>query len=636
MSVNRIELNASTVPVKSATIFQSSTAEVTRTLAVELKTGQNVVEVSGISSVVNSESPRINSAAADVRVLDVVCTRKPGDAPDLLDDERSTEIQSLIAEGRALEAERRVHEEEVVLLNDAGRLVTTDRGDSTPPELLKFIDAHAQRKLALRKTILSLDERIKELEKKLWLLRKSRKGEATTVVTATVIAKVDRKVDLKLTYLVSGVSWTPFYDLHATTADTQPSADVFMHYCATITQSTGEDWTDATLTLSTARSQAQTRLSVPTLKPLKIKRGNAMAPKVRLSGGVFGNGNAPQMAQSNQGFGLFGLAQQAQATPLASTFGPNGAGRGGFAGSSAGVGRGTYGGFGGFGGTSNAPQEVLVQTAFQAQEPAVPAFPAPAPVDPEQPPAFVEFVPPSVPTRSSLSVSYRVDGTVNLPSDGQEHKLTIAVLPFKASLKYTCVPRHSQAVFIVGAVKNTSEYELLAGPVNVFMDNSFVSKTAVGFIAVDESFGCVLGVDTSLKVEYRHSTKTEHEERRSFAEPNKTTTRTVTTTITNRHQFDIAQVLVRDAIPLGDEDEQIAVHLKKPEGLASAEEGKDVAVALEGGQTAKVRWTKVVDGKGGEKDGFYEWLCAVPAGKKIALEAQWGIKAPSKMEWIEA
>ncbi|KAI0667914.1 hypothetical protein C8Q78DRAFT_1174843 [Trametes maxima] len=616
MSVNRITLKASTVPVNSATIFQSSTAEVTRTLAVELKTGQNVVEVSGISSVVNPESPRIISAAADVRVLDVVCTRKPGDAPDLLDDERSAEIQSLIAKGRALEAERQVHEEEVALLNDAGSLVATKHDGLNPSELLKFVDAHAQRKLALRKAILDLGERIKELEKKLWLLRDARKGEATTIVTVTVIAKVDRKVDLKLTYLVSGVSWTPFYDLHATTADRQPSADVFMHYCATITQGTGEDWTDATLTLSTARSQAQTRLSVPTLKPLKIRSGNAMASTP--SGGVFGN--APQMAPSVQGFGLFGMAQQAQTAPVVPAFG--------------------RGAFGGFGGTSNATQEapagtLPVQTAFQAQEPAVLAVQAPAPADPEQPQVFAEFVPPSVPTRSSLSVSYRVDGTVNLPSDGREHRLTIAVLPFKASLKYTSVPRHSQAVFIVGAVKNTSEYELLAGPVNVFMDNSFVSKTAVGFIAVNESFGCVLGVDTSLKVEYQHSAETEHEERRSFAEPNKTTTRTVKTTITSRHQFDIAQVLVRDAIPLGNEDEQIAVRLKKPEGLAEAEEGQDVAVTLEGGHTVKVRWTKVIDGRGGEKDGFYEWVCAVPAGKKITLEAQWDVKAPIKTQWTE-
>ena len=45
-------------------------------------------------------------------------------------------------------------------------------------------------------------------------------------------------------------------------------------------------------------------------------------------------------------------------------------------------------------------------------------------------------------------------------------------------------PRRSSS--IEGTVKNTSEYELLAGPVRVFMDDGFATKT-------------------SLNVNYRHS-----------------------------------------------------------------------------------------------------------------------------------
>ena len=43
-----------------------------------------------------------------------------------------------------------------------------------------------------------------------------------------------------------------------------------------------------------------------------------------------------------------------------------------------------------------------------------------------------------------------------------------------------CVPKMDKSVFVEASVKNTSEYELLAGPVAVFMDGGFVTKTTLG------------------------------------------------------------------------------------------------------------------------------------------------------------
>lgn len=171
-----------------------------------------------------------------------------------------------------------------------------------------------------------------------------------------------------------------------------------------------------------------------------------------------------------------------------------------------------------------------------------------------------------------------------------------------------------------------------------FIINLRTNEQHLQFIAVNESFPCVLGVDTSLKVTYRQSSKTEHEPRRNFAEPHKTIARTAITTITNQHAHAVTELVVRDAIPLGNEDVQVAVMLRKPAGLAEAVQGAEVAVKLaepQEGVTAKVRWTKVEDGRGGEKDGLYEWVCAIPPGKKISLEAQWDVKGPSDVLWSE-
>ena len=95
----------------------------------------------------------------------------------------------------------------------------------------------------------------------------------------------------------------------------------------------------------------------------------------------------------------------------------------------------------------------------------------------------------------------------------------------------------------------------------------------------------MLGIDTALKVSYSQKSHTTHEPPRSFAEPTKTTTRTVTTVVKNAHQFDVSALVVRDVIPLGDQDANIKVMLHKPEGLAQAKDGEEVAVDL--GENAK-------------------------------------------------
>ncbi|KAI0323509.1 hypothetical protein GY45DRAFT_1332481 [Cubamyces sp. BRFM 1775] len=599
MFINSISLRASSIPVRSATIFQSSTAELTRCVTIELKNGRNMLEISGLSSKVDTESPRFSGAPGGVRILDVVCRRKPRDAPETPEDERSAEIRRLKAQRRALQEEQEVRQEEISLLNDSARLVTNNGHNHNPDhdKLLAFMDTYVQRKVGIQKARQGLYQQIEEIDKKIYALNNARKGETTTIVTATIIATSDCKVDLNLTYLVSGVTWRPFYDLHATSVDGQPSPDVSLRYCVVITQITGEDWDNTALTLSTASSQALRQLTVPALNPHRIiiPGSSADVPPPRLMRRA-GTIRARRVAADDDADVLPPPPDEDALDVQATSF-------------------------------ANQPSatQYPVHTMLLAS-----AAPVPPPV------------PPSLANRNALSVVYRVQGAVSLPSDGEEHRLTIATLDFKAKLKYMCVPRQRPTVYIVAKVKNTSEYDLLSGPVNVFMNDSYVTKTVIPFITMNESFPCVLGVDTSLKVSYVQDEKTEYEPKRNFAEPQKTTTKALHVTVTNLHKFDIGKLVIRDAIPLGNGEDKVAVVLHKPEGLAESKDGQHVTINLnpdgsaEGTKaTAKVRWQKVVDGKGGEKDGLFEWVCAVPAGETIGLEAQWDIKAPSDTQWQE-
>ena len=127
-----------------------------------------------------------------------------------------------------------------------------------------------------------------------------------------------------------------------------------------------------------------------------------------------------------------------------------------------------------------------------------------------------------------------------------------------------------------------------------------------------------------------------HEAARSFAEASKTTTHTARITVLNGHTFDVDGIIVRDVLPHGDADAKILVTLRKPEGLALAKDGEEVALQMmDESLNVNARWTKVEDGKGGEKDGMFEWVCRVGSGKKLELEAEWDIKTPGALEWEE-
>ena len=63
----------------------------------------------------------------------------------------------------------------------------------------------------------------------------------------------------------------------------------------------------------------------------------------------------------------------------------------------------------------------------------------------------------------------------------------------KPTFEYETVPKLSQHAFLKAKVKNESHYPLLAGPANVFLDQSFVTKTSLKSVSPNEEFSCSLG-----------------------------------------------------------------------------------------------------------------------------------------------
>ncbi|MDF5709972.1 MAG: mucoidy inhibitor MuiA family protein [Nostoc sp. S4] len=93
-----------------------------------------------------------------------------------------------------------------------------------------------------------LDKQLQALYASLQKIQTPHPKESLSLVVAVEVTG-EGEFELELSYLVNRASWTPLYDLRfSTTSDI-----VHLSYLAEITQSSGEDWIGANLTLSTAK-----------------------------------------------------------------------------------------------------------------------------------------------------------------------------------------------------------------------------------------------------------------------------------------------------------------------------------------------------------------------------------------------
>ena len=188
-------------------------------------------------------------------------------------------------------------------------------------------------------------------------------------------------------------SWSPLYDLYATSEGGKPSKSVSLHYRVNLQQSTGEDWNDAKLILSTSATD-MLDAGVPGSNTLTIQ------PKVR-----------PQPAAPPPPIG----SHRAQA--VRKSTGDRGRG--------------------------------VVQSFFVSALPPT-QVPVPMQAPPIPLPALAQTA--AIVSKSPMAVNYTVDEYTTIHSNHLEHKVLVAIIPFEAAISHITSPRKSPITYLqVGA-----------------------------------------------------------------------------------------------------------------------------------------------------------------------------------------
>ncbi|MCP4158131.1 MAG: mucoidy inhibitor MuiA family protein [bacterium] len=204
----------------------------------------------------------------------------------------------------------------------------------------------------------------------------------------------------------------------------------------------------------------------------------------------------------------------------------------------------------------------------------------------------------------ATSVIFTIDGKSTIKSGKTKHKVNIGSHDFPVHFRYSTIPKLKAYAYLKAKIVNKSPYPLLPGQSTIFLDNTFVTKSHMKKVAVNQDFWTFLGVDEGISVDYKVLDPF-RKNKGVFKKKNKLVyKRTITI---EYHKKTREELVVWDHIPMS-KDEAIKVELIKP-------------VVKDKSTTLKLTPRKVL-----------EWFFKPNPGDKIVIPIEFTIQYPKDKE----
>lgn len=562
-----------TTKVVAVTVFQDR-AEVTREAYIELPAGNHTLIFDQLPDSIEEKSVQVSGKGGQASLTQVkFLTEYFEDTLDEEVEEIEKKRQRLIDEEKKLKNQwRRLKGQQKFLQGMVDRVIKPTKGQrkTTPQEWLKMLEYYGQKQASVDEAVLKVRPQVRRVTKALnkidseILAACNRPNKSHKKVEVKLTTAEEGKLQLLLSYVVQGASWEPYYDLRVSTE----TATLELVYKAVIRQYTEEAWEDAALRLSTARPHIGGRQ--PELHPWRIRDEHAYAKKIRerlqetmdkVSGGV-GKVMKKARRKSHSAYDdpsyvpsprpVLPPAEKERGINIGSQKSYDTGGfveedkkRKGKPQIAKQVGKLDDGTFDKF------EEKLLRQEAFDEVQ-------ANKPVPP----------PPSI-NRKEVKVEnggsaifFEIEGNHTVKNDNTEHQVTILQDTFAAHLQYSAVPKLSAHSYLRARTANHTDYPLLAGSTNIFLDGNFVSNASIDTIAPSEEFWTFLGIDEGVRVERKFLRKYEKKEGGLFSKKQKNVVYEYLFEAKNFKSRAI-ELIIKDQLPLSQNNE-IKVELLKP------------------------------------------------------------------------
>ena len=270
--VESVAVQASNCPVESVTVYRDR-AEVIRNVPFTLNnTGEREIRILSLTESLNPESIRVKGLST-CQILEVshelILTHDDQISNEAVKDmkKRITELenkQKLLQQQKQRIENQRNHVQKYTESILYGPV--PGKGDGVAParlpvaEATEILDFSFSQMASFDEKINSIEDQNSKLQEEISIVRNdmhkaSRAAQGSKLNRSyTVIVLIDATstppgdVSIQLTYVVSDTTWTPSYDIRVSLADNS----MHMSYFAEVVQSSGEDWMDCQMFLSTS------------------------------------------------------------------------------------------------------------------------------------------------------------------------------------------------------------------------------------------------------------------------------------------------------------------------------------------------------------------------------------------------
>jgi uncharacterized protein (TIGR02231 family) len=277
-------------------------AAVTRIVEVDVPAGQHVLVVGGLPQALDPNSLRVEGVATGgLQIGSVEMRTAPvgGVAPPA--GELAQRLRKLQEDKARKQAEIQALTRKQAMIAAIGSQAPTILGGKEKPvdpaEWSKAWDAVGQGLRQTAEELAAANQAMRLIDEEISAIgRPSRIGPGAGVTRAASIsveAAGEARAVLKLTYQVGGATWRPSYDAALSVGSAQAKPKLALVRRAIVTQRSGEDWTDATLAVSTAQARGGT--AAPEVPPIRVAFNEPPAiaqnaPSVRRAPAADGSG----------------------------------------------------------------------------------------------------------------------------------------------------------------------------------------------------------------------------------------------------------------------------------------------------------------------------------------------------------
>jgi len=591
--------------VQEVTVF-SNAAQIFRKGAINVPRGKTILAFRGIAKGINGQSIQVNTKSP-LTILSVNNGQRytgdkiyPADIQSLKTKQAEKNVEI-----RRLKAELQVYQQEEKLLlahlntRGADEKLSAINIKETATYLRGQLLEVKQKVIDISLAIAKVEAENNKLKKEEQNLKRGGKGEYETEIFVTVEAKSAIFSEFTISYLQNSASWFPNYDVRVVDVN-EP---VNLTYKASVYQSTGEDWKNVKLTLSTG--EPSTSGNKPNLSPWRLYFGNrGRHSSTTRRGSYNGNQVTGYILEESTGEPLIGATVIVKGTSIGTVTDYDGSYTLNLPAQHNGILEVSYIGYDTQQVSINKQNTIvsLAEGTAILDEVVVIKGSRNSKKKEEKSSRFLPRPVATNQTEEAISVEFNIEIPYSIPSDNKKYSVAIANYDLPAGYEYFAAPKIEQAAYLTAQVTDWGKYNLLSGEMNLFFSGTYLGKSLLDVTATNDTLTLSLGKDKSVIV--KRERDEEYTDRQFIG--NKKTVETGWTIEMRNKKSKAIKIQVEDQFPLSSNDD-IEVKLVSAK---KADVNKD---------TGKLTWELELPPNSAEKVSF-RYTVKYPKSRQLVLE----------------